>query len=65
MSVLPGPLSHHGSGKTVILAEAVSHIAAEMPSSTGHRAAFKARCRRRQSFANLAEGGKYHHLLAT
>jgi type III restriction enzyme len=52
-----------GAGKTVILAEAVSHIAAEMPVPPVILWLSKRDVVVAQSFANLAEGGKYHHLL--
>jgi len=52
-----------GSGKTVILAEAVSHIAQTMPVSPVVMWLSKGKVVVEQSFANLSPGGKYHHLL--
>lgn len=52
-----------GAGKTVILAEAVSQIADTMPVKPVIMWLSKGRVVVAQSYANLAPGGKYHHLL--
>lgn len=52
-----------GAGKTVILAAAVAHIAAELPVAPVILWLSKGKVVVEQSFANLAPGGKYHRLL--
>lgn len=52
------------SGKTVILAEAVSGMAAVTVPAPVILWLSKGKVVVEQSYANLAEGGKYHHLLA-
>lgn len=51
------------SGKTVVLADAVSSICAFLPLSPVVLWLSKGKVVVDQSFANLAPGGKYHHLL--
>lgn len=52
-----------GAGKTVILAEAVSQIADMMPVKPVIMWLSRGKVVVSQTFANLAPGGKYHHLL--
>lgn len=52
-----------GAGKTVILAEAVSHIAETMPVPPVVMWLSRGKVVVQQSFTNLSPGGKYHHLL--
>lgn len=52
-----------GSGKTLILAEAVSQVAATMPVAPVIMWMSRGKVVVRQSFANLSPGGKYHSLL--
>lgn len=52
-----------GSGKTVMLAEAVSQIAETMPVKPVVMWMSKGKVVVRQTFENLSPGGKYHHLL--
>jgi type III restriction enzyme len=52
-----------GAGKTVILAEAVSQVAATMPVAPIVMWLSRGKVVVRQSFANLSSGGKYHELL--
>ena len=52
-----------GAGKTVILAEAVAQVAAVMPVKPIILWLSKGKVVVRQTFVNLSEGGKYHHLL--
>src|SRR5262249_1090175 len=51
------------SGKTVILAAAVADIAAGLPVKPLVLWISRGKVVVEQAFANLAEGGKYHHLL--
>lgn len=51
------------SGKTVILADAVANIRAGLPIAPVVLWLSKGKVIVEQSFANLSEGGKYHHLL--
>lgn len=51
------------SGKTVILAAAVADIAAGLPNQPVVLWISRGKVVVEQSYANLAEGGKYHHLL--
>jgi type III restriction enzyme len=52
-----------GSGKTLILAEAVSQVSATMPIAPIILWLSRGKVVVRQSFANLSPGGKYHDLL--
>jgi type III restriction enzyme len=52
------------SGKTVILAAAVADIAAGLPVKPVVLWISRGKVVVEQSYANLAEGGRYHHLLA-
>lgn len=52
-----------GSGKTVMLAEAVSQIAETMPVKPVVMWMSKGKVVVRQTFENLSPGGRYHHLL--
>ena len=52
-----------GAGKTVVLARAVSLMADEMPVKPVILWLSAGKVVVSQSFANLSEGGKYHHLL--
>jgi type III restriction enzyme len=52
-----------GSGKTLILAEAVSQVSATMPVAPVILWLSRGKVVVRQSFANLSPGGKYHDLL--
>lgn len=52
-----------GSGKTVMLAEAVSQIAETMPVKPVIMWMSKGKVVVSQTFENLSPGGKYHHLL--
>lgn len=52
-----------GAGKTVILAEAVSQIADTMPIKPVIMWLSRGKVVVQQTYANLAPGGKYHHLL--
>ena len=52
-----------GAGKTVILAESVAQIAATMPVKPVIMWLSKGKVVVRQTFENLSQGGKYHHLL--
>ena len=52
-----------GSGKTVVLAEAVSQISDTMPVKPVIIWLSRGRVVVRQTFVNLSPGGKYHHLL--
>lgn len=52
-----------GAGKTVILAEAVAQVADTMPVSPVILWLSRGKVVVAQTFANLAPGGKYHHIL--
>ncbi len=52
-----------GAGKTVILAEAVAQVSDLMPVKPVILWLSKGKVVVRQTYANLSEGGKYHHLL--
>ena len=52
-----------GAGKTVVLADAVSQIASSLASAPVVLWLSKGKAVVEQSYANLAPGGKYHHLL--
>lgn len=52
-----------GSGKTLVLAEAVSQVAATMPIKPVIMWLSKGKVVVRQAYANLSPGGKYHDLL--
>jgi type III restriction enzyme len=52
-----------GAGKTLILAEAVSQVAATMPVAPVVIWLSRGKVVVRQAFANLSSGGKYHELL--
>lgn len=52
-----------GAGKTLILAESVSQVAATMPVAPVILWLSRGKVVVRQSFANLSPGGKYHELL--